>query len=196
MLKGRMLGGPRENGYFVSDNRAAVEIPKETAARAFVAAGLVPPHPLDAWRGRRGHEGEAPWEDAPEYEERTAAMLEDLRHVVHDTGIEIQLGIVWPVRIRVLLMTADDPRYLIVASRYWPLLRKAEQDAGLRTRGEEQPIVGYTSKGLLRLVMPLRVGVGESAELGRLISPIAMAQHLGLSLRPEEGSTQSLPKEG
>ena len=177
LLKHLLLGGPRESGYFVSDNRCAIEIPKDTAVQVFIAAGIVPPQPMDVWRVRRGPEWAMSWRDEPQCEERTTQMLENLIYEVHDTSIEIQYANL--ARVRLLLLLSDDPSYIPIPARYWPLLRKAEmEESGLRTRGPEQPIVGYAPGGFLRLVMPLRMVIGAE----RLLSPAEMAKQLGLTV--------------
>jgi len=179
-LKHSLLGGPRESGYFVSDNRCAVEIPQGTAVRAFVRAGVVPPYPMDAWRGRRFAEGEEPWKDRPEYAERTDRMLEGLLYEVHDTGVQLHAN----GSVRVLLIASPEPEYALVRTRYWPVARQAEFD--LHTKGPEQPIAGHTAEGFLRLVMPLRTSGPEGIE--RLIPPAAMAELLGVNLPTKEGA--------
>lgn len=181
-LDDRMLGGPREHGYFVSDNRCAIEIPKDTAERSFVRAGLVPPHPLDAWRARRGPEGEMPWKDDPQYAERTTAMLEDLRYAVHDTGISLHE----PGSLRVLLIASPEPEYAMIAARYWTLMRQAD---AMQTSGRERPIAGWTAHGYLRLVMPFRPGTFSGLE--KLIPPVEMAELLGVKCAEENAK----PKE-
>ena len=180
-LKHSLLGGPRESGYFVSDNRCAVEIPQVTAVRAFVRAGIVPPYPMDSWRGRRGPEGEEPWKDRPEYAERTTKMLEGLLYEVHDTGVRLQA----PGSVRVLLIASPEPEYALVASHYWPVMRQAEFD--LHTKGTEQPIAGNTGDGYLRLVMPMRVD--PVFGLAKLIPPAEMAELLGVKYKEATNAT-------
>jgi len=179
-LEHSLLGGPRESGYFVSDNICAVEIPQGTAVRAFVRAGIVPPYPMDAWRGRRGPEGAEPWKDRPEYAERMDRMLEGLLYEVHDTGVQLHAN----GSVRVLLIASPEPEYALIAARYWSAVKQA---VSLSTKGPEQPIAGHTADGFLRLVMPLRLGGTEG--LGRLIPPVEMAELLGVEYKEAANAT-------